>query len=80
MVKINLNYVMKVLNNCGIDDNQFDSMGGKEVEDGSEEWMEVVSEIIGKNIFEVEGDLSEEDFKLVMEFRNVMEENGIEFY
>ena len=80
MVKINLNYVMKVLNNCGIDDNYFDSMGGKEVEDGSEEWMEVVSEIIGKNIFEVEGDLSEEDFKLVMEFRNVMEENGIEFY
>ena len=80
MKKINLNYVMKVLNNCGIDDNYFDSMGGKEVEDGSEEWMEVVSEIIGKDIFEVEGDLSEEDFKLVMEFRSVMEENGIEFY
>ena len=37
------------------------------------------SEIIGKNVFEVEGDLNNKDFKLVMEFRNIMEENGIEF-
>jgi hypothetical protein len=79
MKKMDFNYVMEVLNNCGIDDDYFDSMGGKEVEDGSEEWMDVISEIIGKNVFEVEGDLNNKDFKLVMEFRNIMEENGIEF-
>jgi hypothetical protein len=78
MKKINLNYVMKVLNNCGIDEDYFESMGGREIEDGSEEWMEVISEIINKNSYEVE-ELSDEDCKLIMEFRNIVEENGIEF-
>jgi hypothetical protein len=78
MKKINLNYVMKVLNNCGIDEDYFESMGGREIEDGSEEWMEVISEIINKNSYEVE-ELSDEDCKLIMKFRNIVEENGIEF-
>jgi hypothetical protein len=78
MKKINLNYVMKVLNNCGINEDYFESMGGREIEDGSEEWMEVISEIINKNSYEVE-ELSDEDCKLIMEFRNIVEENGIEF-
>lgn len=78
--KMDFEYVMKVLNNCGIDESYFESMGGMEVEDGSEEWMEVISEIIDKNVFEVEGELSDEDYKLIMEFRDIMEENGIEFY
>jgi hypothetical protein len=78
MKKINLNYVMKVLNNCGINEDYFESMGGREIEDGSEEWMEVISEIINKNSYEVE-ELSDEDCKLIMKFRNIVEENGIEF-
>ena len=78
MKKINLNYVMKVLNNCGINEDYFESMGGREIEDGSEEWMEVISEIINKNSYEVE-ELSDEDCKLIMEFRNIVVENGIEF-
>ena len=78
MKKINLNYVMKVLNNCGIDEDYFESMGGREIEDGSEEWMEVISEIINKNSYEVE-ELSDEDCKLIMKFRNIVEENGIKF-
>ena len=75
---MDFNYVMEVLNNCGIDEDYFESMGGREIEDGSEEWMEVISEIIGKNSYEVE-ELSDEDFKLIMEFRSIVEENGIEF-
>jgi len=78
MKEINLNYVLEVLNNCGIDEDYFESMGGREIEDGSEEWMEVISEIINKNSYEVE-ELSDEDFKLIMKFRNIVEENGIEF-
>jgi hypothetical protein len=78
MKKINLNYVLEVLNNCGINEDYFESMGGREIEDGSEEWMEVISEIINKNSYEVE-ELSDEDCKLIMEFRNIVEENGIEF-
>jgi hypothetical protein len=78
MKKINLNYVLEVLNNCGIDEDYFESMGGREIEDGSEEWMEVISEIINKNSYEVE-ELSDEDCKLIMKFRNIVEENGIEF-
>jgi hypothetical protein len=78
MKKINLNYVLEVLNNCGIDEDYFESMGGREIEDGSEEWMEVISEIINKNSYEVE-ELSDEDCKLIMKFRNIVVENGIEF-
>jgi hypothetical protein len=78
MKKINLNYVMKVLNNCGINEDYFESMGGREIEDGSEEWMEVISEIINKNSYEVE-ELSDEDCKLIMKFRNIVEGIGIEF-
>jgi len=78
MKGMDFNYVMEVLNNCGIDEDYFESMGGREIEDGSEEWMEVISEIIGKNSYEVE-ELSDEDCKLIMEFRSIVEENGIEF-
>lgn len=78
MKEINLNYVLEVLNNCGIDEDYFESMGGREIEDGSEEWMDVISEIINKDSYEVE-ELSDEDCKLIMKFRNIVEENGIEF-
>jgi hypothetical protein len=78
MKEINLNYVLEVLNNCGIDEDYFESMGGREIEDGSEEWMEVISEIIGKNSYEIE-EVSDVDFKLIMKFRNIVEEIGIEF-
>ena len=78
MKEINLNYVLEVLNNCGIDEDYFESMGGREIEDGSEEWMEVISEIIGKNSYEIE-EVSDKDFKLIMKFRNIVEEIGIEF-
>jgi len=72
-----LNYVLEVLSNNGIDDCYFEEMGGKEIEGGSEEWMDVISEIIGKNSYD-DSEWAEGDNKKIMEFIRVMEINGIE--
>ena len=78
MKEINLNFVLEVLNNNGIDEEYFDSMGGREVEFGCDEWLDVVCEIVDKDISEIDN-LSVEDSKLVKKFIRVMEDNGIEF-
>lgn len=79
--EINSNYVMEVLNNNGINDDYFEEMGGKEVENGGEEWMDVLSDIIDRDAYEVsmEGDFTEEDNKKIIKFVNIMEMMGIEF-
>lgn len=81
MEKINFDYVMEVLSNNGIDKDYLDEMDGM-VEGGSEEWMDVLSEITGKDAYDasIEGDFTEEDNKKIMEFINIMEENGIELF
>jgi hypothetical protein len=79
--EINSNYVMEVLNNNGINDDYFEEMGGKEVENGGDEWMDALSDIIDKDAYEVsmEGDFTEEDNKKIIKFVNIMEMMGIEF-
>jgi hypothetical protein len=67
-------YVLNVLMNNGIDEMYLEDMEG--VESGSEEWMDVISEIIGKDSY---GDISEEDDKKIMEFIKIMNGMGIEF-
>jgi hypothetical protein len=67
-------YVLNVLMNNGIDEMYLEDMEG--VESGSEEWMDVVSEVIGKDSY---GDISEEDDKKIMEFIKIMNGMGIEF-
>lgn len=81
MEKINFDYVMEVLSNNGIDKDYLDEMDGM-VEGGGDEWMDVLSEIIGRDAYDasIEGDFTEEDNKKIMEFVNIMEENGIEFF
>jgi hypothetical protein len=77
MKKFTHENVLEILFNNGIDDDYFESMGGKEIELGSEEWMDVLSDVVGFNVYEKEiGEL--EDLDLVSEFMGVLEEMEIE--
>jgi len=70
--------VLEILFNNGIDDEYFEKMDGldnKEIEYGSEEWLDVLSDIVGKDVYNEE--LSEEDESLVSEFMSVLEEMEI---
>jgi len=68
--------VMDILNRNGIDEDYFESMGGKEVEGGTEEWLDVISDITGKNAYRDE--LTPEDDELIQKFISDMEGMGIE--
>jgi hypothetical protein len=68
--------IMNILNRNGIDEDYFDSMGGKEVESGTEEWLDVLSDITGKDAYTAE--FTPEDNKLVQKFISDMEALGIE--
>jgi hypothetical protein len=71
-------YVMDVLVRNGISDEYLDR-NGDEVELGSEEWMDVVSEIVGKDSYVDE--LSDEDNRKIEEFMRIMREDWwISFY
>jgi hypothetical protein len=76
--KIDFGYVMEVLNNNGIDQDYLND-NDNYIEAGTEEWMDVLGDIIGKNAYEVD-EIEDEDHELVMEFIKVMEENGIELF
>jgi hypothetical protein len=70
--------VLEILFNNGIDDDYFEEMDGldnKEIELGSEEWMDVLSDVVGKDVYSEE--LSENDESLVSEFMSVLEEMEI---
>jgi hypothetical protein len=65
------------INFYGIDDDYFDEMGAMEVEGGTEEWMDVVSEITGKDAYD-NSNFTDEDNANVMNFIRTMEAMGIE--
>ncbi len=67
--------VMDILNRNGVDEDYFDSMGGKEVESGTEEWMDIVSDVTGEDAY---GDLSPEAESKIQSFIRAMEAMGIE--
>jgi hypothetical protein len=78
MKKFTHENVLEILFNNGIDDEYFEEMDGldnKEIEGGSEEWMDVLSDIVGKDVYNEE--LSEDDEILVSEFMSVLEEMEI---
>ena len=77
-MKIDFNYVMKVLSDNGIDQNYLDE-NDNWIESGTEEWMDVISDITGEDPYDMD-EWEEEKFEKIKEFINVMEENGIEFY
>ena len=72
----NIMDVIAVLNRNGIDEDYFESMGGKEVEGGTEEWLDVLSDITGKNAYSDE--FTPKDDKLIRKFIFDMEAMGIE--
>jgi len=68
--------VMDILKRNGIDEDYFDGMGGKEVESGTEKWMDVVSDVTGEDAY---GELSPEASEKIKSFIQAMEDMGIEF-
>jgi hypothetical protein len=72
-------YVMDVLIRNGIDSEYLDR-NDNWIELGSEEWMSMLSEVVGKYSYESDN-WNEEDNKRVMEFRRIIEEElNIECY
>jgi hypothetical protein len=65
-------YVMDVLVRNGIDKEYLDRNDNL-IELGSEEWMSMLSEVVGKNSYECDN-WNEEDNERVMEFRRIIEE------
>jgi len=70
--------VMDVLRRNGIDEDYFESMGGKEIEGGSEEWLDVVSDITGKDAYQ--GNFDDEDDEKIRDFMEKLDELGIELF
>ena len=68
--------VKTILDNNGIDDDYFESMGGKEIETGTEEWLDVLSDVTGKDAYTAEFD--EEDEAKIQAFMQKLEALGIE--
>jgi hypothetical protein len=78
---MNVSYVLEVLKNNGIDDCYFEEMGDREIERGGNEWMDVLSEIIGRDSYKVsmEGDFNDDEIEKINMFIEIVEEEGIEF-
>jgi hypothetical protein len=72
-------YVREVLVKNGIDSEYLDR-NDNWIELGSEEWMSMLSEVVGKNSYESDN-WNEEDNDKCIEFRRIIEEElGIECY
>ena len=72
-------YVIDVLLNNGIDANYL-SDNDNEVEGGTNEWMDVISEITGKNPYETDT-ITSDDYAKVGQFIDIMSnELGIGFF
>ena len=57
---MNKNYIISVLESNGIDENYFESMGGREIEYGGNEWVSVVEEVGEDKIMEFIGGVENE--------------------
>ena len=69
--------VLQFLTDNGIDDDYFESMGGKEIESGGDEWLEVLSVLTGKDAYTDEFDV--EDDKKISDFLITLDRLGIDF-
>jgi hypothetical protein len=68
--------VKTILDNNGIDDDYFESMGEKSIETGTEEWLDILSDVTGKDAYTAEFD--EEDEAKIQVFMQKLEALGIE--
>ena len=72
---LNTKDVTKLLADNGIDEEYFTAMGGKEIEGGSNEWMDTISDITGKDAYE--GNFSKKDNMKIQTFMNHLNSLGI---
>ena len=70
-------YVTTLLNDNGIDDDYFKSMGGMEIEGGEYPWLGVLNALIGREALTAEF-TPEEDAK-INSFISTMKDMGITF-
>lgn len=70
--------ILKLLANNGIDDDYLEDMGG--IESGSDEWLDTLSDLTGKDAYEMSIDDSwdEKDNEKIMNFIDTLENMGIE--
>ena len=68
--------IKTILTNNGIDDDYFESMGEKSIETGTEEWLDILSDVTGKDAYTAEFD--EEDEAKIQAFMQKLEALGIE--
>ena len=68
--------VKTILDNNGIDDDYFESMGEKAIETGTEEWLDILSDVTGKDAYTAEFD--EADEAKIQVFMQKLEALGIE--
>jgi len=68
--------IKTILANNGINDDYFESMGGKEIETGTEEWLDILSDVTGKDAYTAEFD--EADEAKIQVFMQKLEALGIE--
>ena len=69
--------VLQFLADNGIDDDYFKSMGGKEIDGSSNEWLKVLSVLIGKHPYA--NDVDVEDDKKIINFLITIDRLGIDF-
>jgi hypothetical protein len=69
--------VLQFLADNGIDDNYFKSMGGKEIEYGGDEWLDILSILTGKDAYTDEFDVA--DDKKISDLLITIDRLGIDF-
>jgi hypothetical protein len=69
--------VLQFLADNGIDDNYFKSMGGKEIEYGGDEWLDILSILTGKDAYTDEFDVA--DDKKISDLLITIDRLGINF-
>jgi len=69
--------VLQFLADNGIDDNYFKSMGGKEIEYGGDEWLDILSILTGKDAYTDEFDAA--DDKKISDLLITIDRLGIDF-
>jgi hypothetical protein len=72
MKNFNKKLILNLLSSNGVDSDYLEDMDNC-IESGSEEWMGILSELVGKDMYNEE--LNEDESKLVMEFIEYLENN-----
>jgi molecular chaperone DnaK (HSP70) len=77
MSNLNENYSEKEIKKMLKDNDVFDEEG--DIEQGTDEWMDLLSDIIGKDAFDEEN-ITDEDYKKINNFIETLEKMGYTLY